>query len=102
MKVIFNNEKLQTLYDGTFKGKPMFAKPIIEKFIQRVETMANVTSSTELLKFRSLNFEALKGDLKGFYSIRVNKQHRILFRIEADEILVEEIAIIESLSNHYQ
>jgi toxin HigB-1 len=102
MKVIFNNEKLQTLYEGTFKGKPTFAKPIIEKFIERIETIANVTSSIELLKFRSLNFEALKGKLKGFYSIRVNKQYRILFRIEADEILIEEIIIIEELSKHYE
>jgi hypothetical protein len=31
MKIIFNNEKLQTLYEGTFKGKPTFAfvKPIV-------------------------------------------------------------------------
>jgi len=26
--------------------------------------------------------EALKGNLKGFYSIRVNKQYRIIFRFE--------------------
>ncbi len=102
MKVIFNNEKLQMLYDGTFKGKPMFAEAIIEKFIERIETMANVSSSIELLKFRSLNFEALKGKLKGFYSIRVNKKYRILFRIEADEVLIEEMIIIEELSNHYE
>jgi hypothetical protein len=29
MKIIFNNEKLQTLYEGTFKGKPTFVKPIV-------------------------------------------------------------------------
>ena len=26
--------------------------------------------------------EALKGNLKGFYSIRINKQYRIIFRFE--------------------
>ena len=26
--------------------------------------------------------EALKGDLKGFYSIRVNRQYRVIFRFE--------------------
>jgi len=30
----------------------------------------------------SNHFEPLKGDLKGFYSIRINKQFRVVFRYE--------------------
>lgn len=32
--------------------------------------------------------EALKHDLAGFWSRRINKEHRLVYRIERDEIVV--------------
>ena len=37
--------------------------------------------------------EALKGSLKGFYSIRINKQHRIIFRFEGGNAY--DVAIVD-------
>jgi proteic killer suppression protein len=48
-----------------------------------------------------LNFEALKGNLKGKYSVRVDIKYRIILRIEKDKILVEDILVVEDLTNHY-
>lgn len=47
-------------------------------------------------------FEALKGDKKGLYSIRVDLKYRLEFSIEKDEIALQEIVMIEDLSNHYR
>lgn len=40
----------------------------------------------ELRNMRSLHLEKLKGDRRGFWSIRINKQYRIIFRIEGSHI----------------
>ncbi len=57
----------------------------------------------ELRRFKGLNFEALKGNRKGYYSVRVDKQYRLILRIGEDQpVVVDEILIIEDLSNHYE
>lgn len=55
-----------------------------------------------LRNLRSMNFEALKGELKGLYSVGVDYRYRLVFSIEKDTITVAEIIIVEDLSNHYQ
>lgn len=45
--------------------------------------MLDASCSEEDLKAPPSNrFEQLKGDLKGFYSIRINEQFRVIFRFE--------------------
>jgi len=52
---------------------------------------------------RGLNFEALKGDLKGFYSVRVDYSYRLILALDKDNVLtVSEIITIHDLTNHYQ
>jgi proteic killer suppression protein len=53
----------------------------------------------DLYPIRSLNFEALSGNRKGQFSIRLNKQFRLII-IEAEDELIE-IEIIE-ISKHYE
>ncbi len=64
--------------------------------------MELVDSTKRLREYKSLHFEALRGDRKGFFSIRINKQYRLEFRIDNDYIQLEEIILIEELSKHYQ
>lgn len=61
-----------------------------------------IDGTKRLLEYKSLNFEALKGDRKGLFSIRINKRYRLEFRIGNNYIQLEEIILIEELSNHYQ
>ena len=62
----------------------------------------DINSIDELRRFRSLNFEALKGDRKGSYSIRLNKQYRLIFTIEKDGSLTVEYLMIREISKHYE
>ncbi len=53
----------------------------IQKIILRKLDYLNSAYSIEDLKIPPANrLEKLKGDLKDFYSIRINKQYRIIFK----------------------
>jgi len=52
--------------------------------LQRKLDLLNACTSVEDLRTPPANrLEKLKGDLAGFYSIRVNEQYRIVFRFAA-------------------
>jgi proteic killer suppression protein len=56
--------------------------------------LARIGAATSLQDFREIRgnrFEALKGDRKGQYSIRINDQYRICFRWEKGDALDVEI-----------
>ncbi len=103
MIIEFNNSYLQKLYEGkNVGGKPKFSQDIILKFKKTVLMLQNTESIKELKKFRGLNFEALKGNYKGYFSVRVDLQYRLILSVEKDSIQVLDVLIIEELTNHYQ
>jgi toxin HigB-1 len=103
MLIQFNDLYLENLYLGKLiKGKPLYNIEVIIKFKKTVLKLEQTENTAQLKQFRSLNFEALKGNKKGLYSVRVNKQYRLEFKIENDKIKLIEIILIEALSNHYK
>ena len=102
MKVFFESEDLANLYEADpdrLKGKQKIPVAVVKQYQRKVNILISVTELNELNNFRSLNFEALKGDRKGQYSIRLNKQYRLLFKLNRNGEL--EILIIE-ISKHYE
>lgn len=103
MEIRFNNAYLENLYAGRpLKGKPVYSKELVVQFKKTVLRIEQADNSIQLRQFRSLNLEALKGNKKGLYSVRVNKQYRLEFTLENDNITLLEIVLIEDLSKHYQ
>jgi proteic killer suppression protein len=102
MIVKFNNSYLEKLYEGLPVKKLVYSKEIVIQFKKTVLLLKQVANSAQLKQFRGLNFEALKGDKKGLYSVRVNKQYRLEFEIENDNITLVEIILVEDLSKHYE
>src|SRR5258706_2936146 len=99
----FNNPDLQKIYEGKqVAGKPKYNTDVIVKFKKTVLMLQNTESIKELRKFRGLNFEALKGDYKGYFSVRVDLQYRLILSVEKESIVLTDILIIEDLTNHYQ
>ena len=102
MKVFFESEDLANLYEAVtdrLKGKQKIPVAVVKQYQRKVNILISVTELKELNNFHSLNFEALKGDRKGQYSIRLNKQYRLLFKLNRNGEL--EILIIE-ISKHYE
>lgn len=50
-----------------------------------VNLIGEIKDEKELLKFNSLNFEPLRGKLKGYHSLRLNRQFRLLVKLLTDE-----------------
>jgi proteic killer suppression protein len=84
-------------------GKPRFSLDVIQKFKKTVLMLQYAESINELKKFHGLNFEALRGNYKGYFSVRVDLQYRLILSKENSQALViADVLIIEKLTNHYQ
>lgn len=103
MIVEFNNAYLQRIFEGKqVIGKPKYSQDVVLKYKKTVLMLQNAENVKELRKFRGLNFEALKGEFKGYYSVRVDLSYRLILRVEKDSVVITDILIIEDLTNHYQ
>jgi proteic killer suppression protein len=104
MIIRFNNAYLQKLYEGReVAGKQKYSQDVILKFKKTVLMLMNTERIKELRKFRGLNFEALKGDYKGYYSVRVDLKYRLILSVEEDRtIVVADVLVVEDLTKHYQ
>jgi proteic killer suppression protein len=74
----------------------------MERFRKRVIVLEHTENTIELRKLKSLHFEVLKKDKKGLYSVRVDLKYRLEFFIEKDKIELNEIVLIDNLSDHYR
>jgi proteic killer suppression protein len=103
MVIKFNNPYLQKLFEGKqVTGKPTYSQDVILKYKKTVLVLQHTDSIQELRRFRGMNFEALKGNFKGYYSVRVDLQYRLILSVEKDSVVITDVLIIEDLTNHYQ
>lgn len=105
MVVTYEEDYLKELYEtGTTSNKKYRFQPeIVRAYAKCIYRLEEVDKPEALYKYHSLNFEALKGDKKGLYSIRVNDKYRIEFTIEDDGAEpITKICNILDLSNHYK
>jgi proteic killer suppression protein len=103
MIIAFNNPYLQKIFEGKqVTGKPKYNTDVILKFKKTVLMLQNTDNIKELRKFRGLNFEALKGDYNGYFSVRIDLQYRLILSVEKDLIILTDVLIIVDLTNHYK
>lgn len=80
MIVSFGNKTTQKIWEGErVKG---FANEIQEITRRKLRMLNNSVDIKDLMIPPSNKLEKLKGNLKDFYSIRVNDQWRIIFKWE--------------------
>ncbi len=80
MIISFKCKATKALFDGEKTKK--FSKVIINIGKRKLDMLENTHNEQDLRIPPSNNLEQLKGNLEGFYSIRINKQFRIVFRYE--------------------
>lgn len=104
MIVEFEKDYLRDLYSkGSCHDKRhRFSPDIIKRYKRGIDYLKWASRKEDLFRINSLNFEALKGDRSGLFSIRVNNQYRIEFKISknTDDPILTICSIVE-LSNHY-
>ncbi|OGT32908.1 MAG: plasmid maintenance system killer protein [Gammaproteobacteria bacterium RIFCSPHIGHO2_02_FULL_39_13] len=69
-----------------FNGKPVLKWQAIRRQAERrLQILDSATCINDLRNLPSNGFEVLKGDRKGQYSIRINIQWRICFKLNAND-----------------
>ena len=101
MEVLFNNKKLQQLYEnGKSKQYPL-DKKVIESFFIVIAALEAAKDIHDLWNLPSLNFKKLQG-YKDRYSLRLNIKYRLEISIEwTNEECTIGIIALEEISNHY-
>ncbi len=82
MILSYRDKRTRTFADGA--AVPAF-RGFERSALKRLEILDAAESLDDLRRFRSNRLEALKGDRRGQYSIRINKQWRICFRWPSGE-----------------
>ena len=104
MIITFEKTYLKELFEkGQCSDKKHRYQPhIVKNYRKRIEQLQAAPRPETLRQFTSLNFEALKGDKAGLFSIRVNDKYRIEFSLSNNpDIKILTICNIVELSNHY-
>lgn len=80
MNLTFKNDWLEQLAHG-IPVKTRFSTEIVQRYRERIQAIIDAVDERDLRMIRGANFEKLKNELKGQYSMRLNKQFRIVFQI---------------------
>ena len=86
MIITFGDKATEHLYHGkTSKETRKYPRDIVKAAIRKLDML---NASQDLIDLRSPpgnQLESLRGNLKGFHSIRINKQWRIIFKWAAGQ-----------------
>jgi|ERR1700722_9091402 len=104
MLIQFKNAYLEKLFEGkAVPGKPRYSREVVAKFKKTILKLQFIDSFSELSRHKGLNFESLKGDYKGYFSVRVDKGYRLILSVDkAGTVNISEVLSVHDLNNHYQ
>ncbi len=89
----FRHKGLRRLYeDHDPSGVPPAAADKLRKILFALETAADLG---QLARFPGWNLHPLRGDLKGFWSLTVTGNWRLVFRFEAETNTASDIDFID-------
>ena len=94
----FKDRNLQRLAeDASYSGS--YSPPVITSFRKKIQIIEAATDERDLYGLKSLHFEKLKGDRKGQYSIRLNKQWRLILSMVKD--INNKIVLVISIEDYH-
>ena len=86
MIISFGDKATEHLYHGiNSKESRKYSKNIIKVAIRKLDMLNGTQDLIDLRSPPGNKVETLKGDLKGFHSIRINDQWRIIFKWDAGQ-----------------
>jgi proteic killer suppression protein len=87
MIINFRSKLAQDIYDGSSTSKSRkFPGQLGGKTLRLLDQLNIVTQIDELLIPPSNHLEKLKGDLSGYWSLRINRQWRIIFQWDGRDV----------------
>jgi len=87
MIINFRSKLSQDIYDGNSTSRSRkFPNQLTGKTLRLLDQLNIVTQIDELLIPPSNHLEKLKGELSGYWSLRINRQWRIIFQWDGRDI----------------
>ncbi|MCA6534525.1 MAG: type II toxin-antitoxin system RelE/ParE family toxin [Pseudanabaena sp.] len=99
MRLLFKSKKLEALYTE-LKGEDKYEAGVVDAFFNVMSRIVAASNEQDLREPKSRRLEKLVGDKKGKYSMRLNKQWRLILTIEEDK-QGKYIQVLE-ISDHYK
>ncbi len=94
MIISFGDSTTEDLYHGNkTKSVRRISQDITRAVLRKLDVLNSAAELEDLRMPPGNRLESLKGDLRGFYSIRVNDQWRIIFRWDNDN--AHEVSLID-------
>jgi len=94
----FKDDVTQDLFNGTKTRQarkiPQSLWPVVRR---KLDAINHANTVDDLLSPPGNRLERLAGDLKGFLSVRVNNQYRVIFRFENGE--ANDVQVLDYHSN---
>jgi len=106
MEINFKSQLLIDLYEGKNVSDKEFKsnKELVRQYIKTINKLTAAKTIEQLFQFAGLNYEKLKGNLKGKSSVRINKQYRLIFEEVTDDASPPKVILLNlvEISKHYQ
>ena len=93
----FENSELSDLYYDE-KDQGSYPAFVVTAFFKKMQQIKAASSENDLRAIKGNHFEKLEGR-DGEYSVRLNHQYRLIFRLVVGEKC--KILSIQEISNHY-
>ncbi len=85
MRIQFEDGDLRRLYEDDGFVVSELGPDLTRAFRKKLGLLVAAGSELDLRNYKALHFEKLKGSRVGQHSIRLNKQWRLILRLESDE-----------------
>ena len=79
----FRHRGIKRLFE---RGDRSLIRPDLEDRVEVMLAQLDVAGSPEAMRIPNYRLHALKGDLKGYWSVTVKTNWRIIFRFEGEDV----------------
>lgn len=84
MRLEFEDDDLRRLYEDVDFVTPKLGPDLVKAYRKKMGFLASAESELDLRAYKALHFEKLAGARSGQHSIRLNRQWRLILRLETD------------------
>jgi proteic killer suppression protein len=84
----FRHKGQKRLYE---RGDASGIRPDLRTAVEEIQTTLDAADSPRAMNLPGYRLHALKGDLKGFWSVMVRANWRVIFRFEGEDVVDVEL-----------
>ena len=84
MRIEYEDEDLRCLAEDPGFVHPRLSGELVNAYRKRIDSISAASDERDLRALKSLHLEKLRGNREGQYSLRLNKQYRLIVRFRTE------------------